>query len=257
MRLFSIIIVNFKTKKLTADCLDSVLANCRGDFEIIVVDNNSADGSADYLGRRFGSRVKIIPLSDNLGFGRANNEGEKKSQGSFLFFLNSDTIITSDVLAEFTACFNDPDVAVVAPRLILPDGRPQPDSLSKFPDLLNTLMGKFNISPNEQGAEWVSGAALAVKKSVFDEIGGFDEKFFMYFEDVDLCYRVKKTGKKIKIAAGAAVTHLGGKSIADNAVRKKYYYQSQDYFFRKHFGVIPEVLLKLFRIPYLFFNKYF
>jgi hypothetical protein len=249
---FSIIIVNFNTKDLTADCLDSVFSKLSGDFEVIVADNNSSDGSVDYLNGRYGSRIKIISNRENLGFGRANNTAAKIAAGEYLFFLNSDTIIPEDILPQLKICFGLPRVAVAAPSLVLPGGGIQKNSFGKFPNLFNTLLGKLIGNIGEAKAEWVSGAALAIRKSVFDKIGGFDEKYFMYFEDIDLCYQAAELGYEIKIAPDARVIHLGGKSIKDRSVRKNFYYQSQDYFFLKHYGSFSVFLLKLARTPYIF-----
>jgi GT2 family glycosyltransferase len=246
---FSVIIVNYNTKDLTTACLDSIFQNLCGDFEVIVVDNNSTDGSADFLKEKFDSKIKIIPNSINLGFGKANNLAAAKAQGKFLFFLNSDTLIKEDVLNAFLICLTNPAVGILAPDLILTDGQKQKYASGEFPRFFNLLAGKIGIR-KVKGLDWVSGAALVVRKEVFDQVGGFDEKYFMYFEDIDFCWSVKLAGYKIELVPTAKVIHLGGKSLSLNKERKKNYYQSQDYFYYKHYGNLARLCLKIMRSFY-------
>jgi len=143
MPLFSIIVVNYNTKDFTANCLDSVLAELQGDFEVIVVDNNSSDGSVAYLDQRFGKKIKIIANKENLGFGRANNTAAKIAGGEYLLFLNSDIIIRENIFPKLLSCFINLRVAVVAPQLVLLDGLVQDDAYGQFPSLISILFGKF------------------------------------------------------------------------------------------------------------------
>lgn len=252
--MFSLIVINYRTKEITAACLDSVLKNCpSGEFEIILVDNNSGDGSVDFFQGKFGAKIKIISNQENIGFGRANNQAAKIARGVFLFFLNSDTLINENIFPSFRACFADSTIGVVAPRLILPDGSPQEYASGRFPSFLGALTRRRENNPQ---FEWVSGAALVVKKNVFEKVGGFDEKYFMYFEDIDLCWRIKIIGYGVALADSAKVIHLGGKSLTENKERKKLYYKSQDYFYHKYFGYWPAAILRLTRSVYNFFNRY-
>ncbi|MDP2944311.1 MAG: glycosyltransferase, partial [bacterium] len=108
----------------------------------------------------------------------------------------------------------------------------------------------FTLSDKLKLVDWVSGAALIIRKKLFEEIGGWDEKYFLYFEDIDLCWRVKKQGLSIAVLDGVFVTHFGGRSLAQNWERKKQYYLSQEYFFRKNYGTMSALILKLIRWPY-------
>jgi N-acetylglucosaminyl-diphospho-decaprenol L-rhamnosyltransferase len=249
---FSFIIVNFKTEELTVACLDSLIKNIRGDFEIIVVDND-AEGRSSVLQDEFGSRVKFIVNRDNVGFGRANNQAANIAQGKYLFFLNSDTLVDTDIVVPIKAAFNNPQTVIVAPRLVMSDGSLQEHACGKFPSLLGLFSSK--LGRIKAACDWVSGAALAVRKDFFDKIGGFDEGYFMYFEDVDLCYQAHRAGYEVRIIPEARVVHLGGKSITDDSMRKRFYYQSQNYFFRKNYGLFSEILLNLLRLPYVFINR--
>lgn len=258
--IFSLIIVNYNTAKITSDCLNSVLAHFDpAKAEIIVVDNASTDGSLEKFRQEFGSRVELVSNPANVGFAAANNLGARQAKGDILFFLNSDTLIRQDVfgaLERFLAA--DSRVAVAAPILLTGDGQPQPFASGRFPGLFNLIFAKLFDRSGGAGSikgpakiDWVSGAALAVRKDIFQKIGGFDEGFFMYFEDVDLCRRVKDLGFSVAICSGAAVTHLGGKSLGGEAAeRKRYYYESQDRFYSKHHGWFISALLRMARFFY-------
>lgn len=258
--IFSIIIVNFNTKSLTKNCLDSIFFNClESDFEIIAVDNNSQDGSIEMLKKDFGDKIKLIANSKNIGFGSANNQAAKIAQGEYLFFLNSDTVVKSDILSPIKQFLsNNKEVGIISPKLLLEDGSEQERAYGEFPNLFNVVAEKFKnqkieeIKPFE--VDWVSGAALIIRKDIFCEINGFDEKFFMYFEDIDLCKRVKDLGFKAVVYPAAPIAHLCGKSIKKFNKRKEYYYKSQDYFYKKHYGKLKMNLMKLMRLPCKIFN---
>ncbi|PIR12913.1 glycosyltransferase [Candidatus Falkowbacteria bacterium CG11_big_fil_rev_8_21_14_0_20_39_10] len=257
---FSIILVNYNTKELIKDCLNSIFSNCdKGDFEIIVVDNNSSDGSVKALEIEFGDKIKLINNKTNNGFGLANNQGEKIAQGKYLFFLNSDTIIKENILKPLKDVLGkDNNIGIISPGLVLEDGQAQERVFGDFPGLASVILEKFK-KPLKAGNElfavdWVSGAAMIIRKDIFNKIGGFDEKFFMYFEDVDLCKRVKDLGYKICFYPKISVTHLCGRSLKKSLTRKKYYYRSQDYFYKKHCGLFKAHLMRIIRFPYKLIN---
>ncbi len=229
-----------------------------------MIDNNSSDGSVEMLKENFGDKIKLIINKENKGFGSANNQGAKTAKGDYLFFLNSDTIIKSNILIELDEFINkNQDVGVVAPKLLLENGNEQPFAFGDYPRVLNIILEKFK-SPSVYKnipfeVEWVSGAALIIKKNLFNKIGGFDENFFMYFEDIDLCKRVKDLDYKIMVNPRISITHLCGNSIKFFKKRKNYYYKSQDYFYNKYYGLLGACLMKLLRLPHKviisFFNK--
>jgi len=253
--MFSLIIVSFNTKEILKNALSSIFAYCpREMFEVIVIDNNSGDGSAEMLNNFFGDKIKLIINKHNAGFGAANNLGAKIARGEYLFFLNSDIIAKEDILSGLAKIFESrPEIGILAPRLILPDGSEQKFASGNFPSLADLILGKIKKDAAEKKyikIDWVSGAALAIRKNLFDQAGGFDENFFMYFEDIDLCKRVKDISYQVAVLPSITVVHLGGKSLKNDRQRKKHYYVSQDYFYKKHYGKLKLVLLRFFRWPY-------
>jgi GT2 family glycosyltransferase len=261
--LYSIIIINYKTPQLTIDCIRSILTlPNKEEKEIIVIDNDSNDNSTDILRDAFIDRVTIIENNENKGFSFANNQGAKIATGNFLLFLNSDTIINEDIFSSATELFqNNKDIAVISPRLKLENGNKQPFAYGLFPTLWRLITKKTKketkIKEDEKTLEvdWVSACALFIKKDVFQEINGFDENFFLYFEDVDLCKRVKVKGYKVIIDNSTSIIHLGGRSIKLHQTRKKYYYESQDYYFKKHHSFISQFGIKGIRVVIVLTRK--
>lgn len=227
----SVIIPSFNSKTLLRKCLSSIYRETKQiDFEVIVVDNNSQDGSAEMVKREF-SRVELIRLLKNLGFGKANNLGAKKARGKYLLFLNSDTEILEGAIDKVVKVVKD---RVLGCRLVYPDGSFQ-QSAGYFPTLFKVLvsfcfldnlpiLGKvfkpFQVSDKEfykreQEVDWVTGAFILVGKERFLEAGGFDEKIFMYFEEIDLCFRLKEQGARVFYTPQAKIIHVkGGSSSA-------------------------------------------
>ena len=270
----SIIIVSYNVKELLRDCLESV-ASCQlpvASYEIVVVDNNSSDDSCQMVKENF-PLVKLIESKKNLGFGKANNLGARDSKGEFIFFLNPDTKVCSDSLGKIVKFFRTRSQAgIVGPRLLNADNSFQP-SVGVYPSILSLLLekpidflerrirgvrpflGNFLIKykkfekPSE--VNWVSGAALACRRKVWESLNGFDENFFMYFEDIDLCLRAKKAGWEVYHLPESEIYHLRGKSQSAKSRKKaEVYYQSQDYFFQKHKGQVYSWLIKVIRRPY-------
>lgn len=258
--LYSIIIINYKTPQLTSDCIQSLLKVIPSDSEIIVVDNGSEDDSLQIIENTFGSTIKLISGERNLGFAGGNNLGAKAASGHYLIFLNSDTIIENDFI---TPCIKileeNQHIGIIAPRLKLADGNFQKAAYGRFPALwkLLTQQTKRELALSDGDyteVDWVSGCALIIPRELFDKIGGWDENFFLYYEDVDLCRRVHEAGFTCAIAHEADIIHLGGRSADNNSI-KQYYYRSQDYYFKKHYGMIISLLIKLFRLPYRLLPK--
>ena len=258
---FSIIIISYNTKKLLINCLNSIFNNFKNNpCEIIIVDNASNDGSAEFIKSSYPS-VLLVENKENNGFGAANNRGAKIAQGDILFFLNPDTLIQDDVFQKIVEVFAaDPGVAIAAPQLVLADGSAQSWAYGWDRGIWEALTNKFkNREPSHQlnnsalKVDWVSGAALIIRREIFEKIGGFDEKFFMYFEDRDLCERVRKIGYRVVVLPGKKVIHLGGKSLNESQKRKGLYYQSQNYYWQKKYGFFVSLALRLVRWPYKFY----
>lgn len=237
----SVIIVNYNVKELLENCIQSVIAASKNlKTEIIIVDNNSFDGSVNYISNKFAdfSNVKIIPSEVNLGFAKANNLAVEKSQGKYLLILNPDTILQEDTLEKCLAYYEDtPSIGCLTCKLILPNGKldlacrrsfPTPSvalyrifGLSKlFPK--SRIFGKYNLTYLDENQTYevdaVVGAFMFLSKNVFELIGGFDEDYFMYGEDLDLCYKIKKAGYKIFYYSGTSIIHYKGESTKKSSV---------------------------------------
>jgi len=252
---FSIIIINYNTARLTLDCLNSIYACCdAADLEIIVVDNGSAESDRSILEGGLKQGVRLIKSAKNLGFAAGNNLGARQAQGRYLCFLNSDVILTEDIFSRLEKVFlSDEQVGIVAPRLVNPDGSAQAKAYGPFPSLgylfyKNLLRRHDNDFPKK--IDWVSGAALCIRKDVFDLIGGWDENFFLYLEDVDLCWSVRRRGYRVMVDQASQVTHLQGQSSDKNFTKQTYYYNSQKYLFKKHYGRLALIVLLLVRWPH-------
>ena len=251
----SIIIVNWKVKDLLEKSLSSIFAYQKDyQVEVLVVDNNSQDGSVAMIKEKF-PQVILISLSDNIGFGAANNLAIKEAQAEYIFLLNPDTEITEDFLDRaLTYLKNNPSVGIMAPRIINSDGSKQL-SIRRHPDLLSQVLIMFklkNILVNnkilnnyllkdfdynkEQTVDQIMGAAMLIRKSVFEKIGTFDEKFFVWFEEVDLCYRVNQKGYKAYFISDIGAYHKGG-GCSDNVIPERLFYswRSRIKYGEKHF----------------------
>lgn len=241
MPTLSIIIVNYNAKGYLRECLGSLYSERQGPpFETIVVDNCSRDGSLGMVATEF-PQVRLLAQTENLGFARGNNVGIAAAAGEYLLLLNSDTRILGDALSRLTVYLDaHPDVAVAAPRLVYPDLTDQ-NVARAFPTPMNALFGRktllTRLFPNNRYSrsyllsrehaslepfevDWVSGACLLVKRSVLDETGPFDDSFFMYWEDLELCYRIKLRGWKVCCLPEARVVHYEGKST-DHAISNR------------------------------------
>jgi GT2 family glycosyltransferase len=250
----SFIIVNYESRQFLERCLASIrnhtpAATC----EIILINN-------DALPLENLPDVKIIEAGSNGGFAKACNAGGREARGEFLFFLNPDTEILDFSFDSIAQALRNPAIGIAAPRLLTSSGAVQPWSIGYAITLLDTLRNNFGYiksrrlwSETASGeVAWTSGAALAISKKLFAQCGGFDENFFMYFEDVDLCLRVQLSGKKIMLLPDIRIMHIGGQSVLDVKKQKQDYYRSQDYYFQKNFGTLPAFLIKFLRKTFLF-----
>lgn len=214
----SIIIVNYNTLELTKACIDSVRSNTNGiDYEIIVVDNDSSDGSRDYFDAYEG--ITFIESGDNLGFGRANNLGFKHSIGRYILMLNSDTIVENDILTRMVNHFDSmpDDVACIGSLLVHGNHEPcfSHGFFTKWQWEFGYRVKKGNstsINGFQQDVEYVSGADLFVRRWVVEKYGLFDPDFFMYYEDMEICYRYRLHGLRSVLLSEHGIIHLDGAS---------------------------------------------
>ena len=221
------VVVNYNTRDHLLACLRSLRAD--GVIQVVVVDNASVDGSGEAL-RQDDPGAVLLAMTANLGYGTAANRGVTVADAGYVLILNPDAVIepgTIKVLAE--ALDRNPGLAVVGPRMEEVDGSLYP-SARCFPNLVDAaghaflglalpsnrytrryrMLDRDHSVPGE--ADWVSGACLLVRRSAFQAVGGFDESYFMYAEDVDLCWRLRREGWRIGYEPGARVTHSLGAS---------------------------------------------
>lgn len=240
--MISIIIVNYRSESYLDRCLQSIFSySKKGDYEIVVV-NNDQDETLQDIKKKYGS-CRIFQSSKNVGFGAACNFGAKQSQGDQILFLNPDTCFDGDFLSQILEKERQysSKVAIIGPRLVTDDNQTQAWSTGKdlnFSQLLKNNLGiiesrKFWESRQDVSVDWVSGASMFIKKAVFDEIGGFDESFFMYGEDMDLCARAKDLGYEIIYSPELSIRHSGGKSRENFFKQKIQFFKSSLYYLYK------------------------
>lgn len=251
MRL-SIIIVSWNTVDLLAQCLESIYANPPdGEFEVWVVDNASTDSSVPMVGRQF-PQVKLLANDTNLGFAGANNQAIRQSTGDFVLLLNPDTEVKPgalDTLVRFMEAH--PQVGAAGSRLLNPDQTLQA-SCYPVPTLSRELWRLFHLDTirpygcyrmadwdlnRPRAVEVVQGAALILRRAALDQIGLMDEEYFMYSEELDLCYRLQKGGWPLYWVPQSKIVHYGGQSTKQVATEMFLcLYQSKLIFMRKHQG---------------------
>ena len=219
-----VVIVNFNAGAFLPPCLASLANEAVG--RIIVVDNDSNDDShalVTALSVTAGN-VCWLQTGSNLGFGRAANRGVAAAQSEFVLLLNPDTVVLPGAVATLAACLaSSDDVGIVGPEVVNADGSRYP-SARAFPDLIDAMgHGALGlVAPrnrwsaryrNPDRVDWVSGTAMLLRRSAFEQVGGFDETYFMYVEDVDLCWRLRSAGWSVRYEPSATVRHsIGGSS---------------------------------------------
>ena len=250
----SIIIVNYQSKEYLKACLDSIFKQVKSMLPEITVVNNDEKENMLALKKDF-PEIRIIETEKNIGFGRGANLGAESSHGGWLLFLNPDTEFLSDYAKIFPLFEKDDKMGIIGPKLVDENNILQEWIAGTEITLFSLIRNRLGFGQSEKiwksavsrEADWVSGAALAIRRDLFGELGGFDEKMFMYFEDIDLCKRVRAAGIKIIYFPEEKIKHLGGKSSANKKTQKKNYYASQDYYFRKHYGRIYAGLVRFLR----------
>jgi len=258
----SIVIVNYNTRKLLVDCLNSIFKNTKNlNYEVIVVDNGSTDGSVEEIqnlkskiqSSSWRTELKIIENKQNLGFAKANNQGIKIARGRYILLLNSDTKIVDNALKKLVDFAKiKPNLGVLGPRLLNKDGSFQPSAGRFFtlPWAILWLMtgDKFLYSSpaKSKKVEWVMGAAFLVSRRAIEKAGLLDENFFMYMEEVEWCWRIKKAGFQIWFYPEAEIYHLvRGSSPEGEQKAILWIYQGLIYFYQKHFAWWQLAMLKL------------
>jgi len=245
----SILIVGYNTKELVADCLRTVYQHTQGvDFEVVFVDCSN-DGSAEMLASDF-SQVRVIDNTENLGFGRGNNFVARHARGTYLLLLNPDTLLRDNAIGELVALADaQPEAGAWGGVTELADGSIDPGSQQTGPGLRYAFFRMLGLrklgtgglpadatQPGDVGS--LSGAFMMVRRDVWEQLGGFDESFFMYCEETDLCQSIRSAGYRVLMTPNARITHLVGGGAAENPKRMIAMCKGAMHLNRKHFGAL-------------------
>lgn len=261
----AIVIVTFNSRDDIARCLDSVVGRPEPlDASVTVVDNQSTDGTPRLVRDRWPS-VRVIEAGGNLGFGRANNLGARATSSDVVVFLNPDTTVAPGALHTLAArLWARPDAAAAGPRLVDATGRPELSwgpPISPWGELTQKLLGALyqrqvgpivrrieRLSRRDRDVAWVSGACLAARRLDLEAVGYFDERYFMYTEDVDLCVAMGARGRRVIYVASADVVHLRGQSAARHPATARLRRLSHVAYYEKHHPGWASVLRAYLRL---------
>ncbi len=269
--LFSVIILSWNVRDLLRKCLAS-LPQHTPEMEVIVVDAGSADGSADLVREEFPG-VRLLAQAENLGYSRGNNLGLKAASGRYLLVLNPDTEVMGDALAQMTAYMEaHPRVGLLGPQLVSADGAIQ-STRRRFPALATAFFESTWLQPLAPRSllkhyyaqdlpddaisevDWVMGAALMVRREAYEQVGGFDEGYFMYSEEVDWCRRLKAAGWQVVYFPAARIIHHAGRSSGQvPAATHIRFNASKVRYFRKYHGALAGETLRLFLLGNFLFQ---
>ncbi len=232
MRKVSVVILNYKVKDQAVKCVKSVQKSTYGNVDIIVVDNNSGDGLEKELEKL--PDILFIQSGKNLGYTGGNNIGIKKAlerDADYVFILNPDTTIEEDAIGNLVATAELEKAGIVGPKILFADDKK--DTIwyaGGILDLANVLGKHRGVDEKDkkqydtiEETEFVTGGAIFVRRDVFEKIGFFDDRYFMYLEDVDFCYRAKKAGFKVLYVPTAEVFHKNAQSAGLGSPRQDYY----------------------------------
>ena len=225
----TISIVSLNTRELLADCLRSVLATTRLRFDVHVVDNGSSDGSTAMVAVSF-PQVRLTQAGSNRGFAAANNCAIREADSRYVLLLNPDTLVSPETVGDLVSFMDDhPDVGICGPKIVFPDGRFQSCGY-RFPTLLSEVRQSKNVNRVLRllvgdepplrvesvpfDVDWVDGACLLIRREALNDVGLLDEQFFLYAEELDWCFRARKTGWRISVLPDVEMIHYQGQSSA-------------------------------------------
>lgn len=252
----SIILVNFNDGRRLEACLSSIVANPSARaHEIIVVDNASTDGSRDIVTQKYPS-VRWVANATNEGFAKANNRGVRESRGKYLLFLNTDTVVPAGALDRLLARLKADTQAGAAGPALARDGGYQVSFGSRV-SFVGQFFQKIFLNPfykvtlrsrrTVRAVGWLSAASLLCRRAAFEQVGGFDERFFIYFEDIDLCYRLRQAGWTLLFVPDIRVRHEGGSTTVPRRAESRFEYRrSQLYFYAKHNSRVSHRVLRFY-----------
>ncbi len=261
----SIVIVSWNVRDFLAACLDGIRANAGAlQVEVVVVDSYSDDGTVTMVRERF-PWVKFLPQSSNVGFTRGNNLGLAAAQGRYLMLLNPDTEVVGEALPRMVKYMDDnPNVGIVGPQTLNSDGTTQ-STRRRFPTLLTALFESTwlqgwaprrvlddfyakDIADNDTAdVDWVQGSALLIRRKAYAQVGGLDEQYVMFSEEMDWCKRVRRAGWRVVYMGDARIIHHGGKSTEQVSALKHIHFQNSKLrYFRKFHGPLAAFALRVF-----------
>jgi GT2 family glycosyltransferase len=256
----TIVVVSYNTERITSECVSSIFGSLQGDniaVEVIVIDNASTDGSIAQLRRLAANHpeIRLVENSENVGFGRANNQGVRIAKADTVLLLNSDTVILENAIEKMYRFYRDHSdcYPFLGAKLLNQDLSPQPSAGAFFtvPVVFGALFlkgdywGLTRSSPDDvRTVDWVSGACIMTQKTHFLDLGGFDESIFMYMEEVDLLYRAKQSGLKTGFFPDARFIHLGSASSNGKTYPILQVFKGFSFFYRKHYGPLSLLALK-------------
>lgn len=265
----SIIIVNTHNEDDLRACLASLAkSSTRAVWEVVIVNNGYREAHKSLLDDYANMTVRITQTRENRGYGAACNAGAKEACGDILVFSNPDILYGASTIEDISVHFKEHSATgIVSPLLLLPpEERVQPFSFGREVTPLRIVTRKFlpteqellnRIAPRFTNVDWVAGAVLAVRSALFEDLGSFDEQFFLYFEDNDLCKRVKDHGEDVILLHWSSVEHTGHRGESGKTTRherkeqKQRYFQSQHRYLAKHYGHLAALLLSPLRALYM------
>ncbi|MCK4903314.1 MAG: glycosyltransferase, partial [Candidatus Marinimicrobia bacterium] len=262
----SVAIVSYNVKQYIIHCIDSInKSDYAGRIELIVIDNNSFDGSLENIKQQF-TDVICIQNTENVGFGKAINQATGIASGKYYLILNPDTIIEESTISTFVDYLeNNSSIGLVGPKIVNSDGSLQKGCKRSFPTIgvaLPKLIGLDKLFPNSRLAgrynlnyldpdeihkvDAISGSCMFIRSELFNKIGGFDEQFFMYGEDLDLCYQIYQQGFEVHYLPTTQIMHYQGESVKSAPYDSlNAFYQAMILFSEKHFSKGRSILSKL------------
>lgn len=262
----SVIIVNYNVRQFLENALTSIYRALEGiEGEVFVVDNASGDGSVDMVKSKF-PRVMLIETGENAGFARANNIALKKARGEFLLLINPDTVVQEDTFRVMLQFFRDvPDAGIAGCKMLNPDGSLQLPCRRSFPTPWvaftkifglsalfprSRIFGRYNLTYLDEDETYrvdaIGGAFMMLRRKAYEAVGGLDESFFMYGEDLDWCYRIAQAGFGVYYVHSTKIIHFKGESTRRSDIDEiRLFYQAMQLFVRKHFNKSRVVLLFL------------
>lgn len=262
----TVIIVTYNSENFIRKCLKGIQEKTNGiDYEIIVVDNNSSDRTAEIIYKEF-KDVRLIRNSKNVGFGAANNIAISRSSGDFIMLLNPDTVLENNALKILTDYMKThEDVGCAGAKLLNFDGTLQL-SCRRFPNFLNVFFGRRSmirhLFPNnpvsrefmlenmdyscKQEVDWIMGAAIMMRRKTVEEVGCFDERYFLFVEDTDLCYRMMLAGMKVVYLPDAVIKHYHGASVRRGFSRSQIHHNIGMYKFFKKYSIRHNKFFEIF-----------